>query len=269
MRDCAAMATQTENDQKNTRVLLASRPNGEPTVENFTVETVDVPALQSGEIAVRTVWLSLDPYMRGRMNAGKSYVAPIEVGAVMGGEVAGVVVATKSDAFVVGDEVTAYSGWQRVAVMPAAHAQKVEPLGVPLSTRLGVVGMPARTAYFGLLRLGRPVAGETVVVSAASGAVGSVVGQIAKLKGCHVVGVAGGAEKCNYVTEELGFDACIDYRAGDLATNLAAACPKGIDVYFENVGGEVTRAVAGLLNVGARAPICGMVALYNSPDMSK
>lgn len=256
-------------DLKNTRVLLARRPNGEPLDEDFSIETTDVPEPKDGEVVVKLQWLSLDPYMRGRMNDSKSYAEPIAIGAVMGGESAGVVIASKSDALAVGDEVTAFCGWQSIAVLPAALVQKVQPLGVPLSTRLGVVGMPGRTAYYGLLRLGKPAQGETVVVSAASGAVGSAVGQIAKIKGCRVVGVAGGPTKCKYVTEELGFDACIDYRAGNLDEDLKAACPDGIDVYFENVGGPLTRAVAGLLNAGSRAPICGFIALYNSSDMSK
>jgi len=257
------------SERKNTRVLLARRPSGEPQDEDFQIETVDVRPPADGEVVVQIKWMSLDPYMRGRMNDAKSYAKPVALGEVMGGEAAGVVVESRSDAFNVGDEVCAYTGWQSMPVAPARHLQKVLALDVPLSTRLGVVGMPGRTAYFGLLKLGKPVAGETVVVSAASGAVGSVVGQIAKILGCRAVGVAGGPEKCAYVTDELGFDACVDYRGGDLEADLAAACPDGIDVYFENVGGPVTRAVAGLLNDGSRAPICGMVAIYNSADMAK
>ena len=256
---------------KNKRVIFARRPEGEPDDSCFRFEEVDVPELQADQILIKVLWLSLDPYMRGRMRDVKSYTAPMEVGDIMIGESAGVVVKSTSSKFAVGDYVTAHCGWQTMIVTDdtSPRLMKVDPNNGSLSAHLGVVGMPGRTAYFGLLELGKPKAGETLVVAAASGAVGSVVGQIAKLKGLHVVGIAGGAEKCRYVLEELKFDGCIDYKAGNLAADLSQACPDGIDIYFENVGGEVTRAVAPLLNKGARVPICGYVSNYNDLDISK
>ncbi len=258
----------------NTRILLARRPHGEPVDADFEIETQPVPSadeLADGEILIKVLWLSLDPYMRGRMNDMKSYAPPIEIGQPIVGESAGVVVASRADGWSEGDHVCGRSGWQSYYVRRGADNDlyRVDPEASPLSTYLGVVGMPGRTAYFGLLRLGKPQVGETVVVSAAAGAVGSVVGQIAKIKGCRVVGVAGGPAKCRYVVDELGFDVCIDYKAGNLEADFAAACPDGIDVYFENVGGAVTRAIAPLLNDGSRVPICGFVSVYNSPDMTK
>lgn len=256
---------------KNTRVLLAKRPSGEPGDDCFRFETVETPEPREGQVLIKVLYLSLDPYMRGRMNDVKSYASPLQIGDVMIGESAGVVVESKSARFAVGDYVTAHMGWQSALVADDSHPMltKVDTANAPLSAYLGVVGMPGRTAYFGLTELGRPQAGETLVVSAASGAVGSVVGQIGRILGLRVVGIAGGAEKCAYVRNELGFDACIDYKAGNLAADLQTACPQGIDIYFENVGGDVARAVAPLLNKGARVPICGYVSSYNAEDISK
>jgi hypothetical protein len=255
----------------NTRVIFAKRPLGEPDDDCFRIEQVEVPELGDGQILIKVCWLSLDPYMRGRMNDVKSYADPMQVGDVMIGESAGIVIKSNSDKFAVGDRVTAHRGWQShiVADEDDQRLMKVDLNNGSLSAHLGVVGMPGRTAYFGLTEVGKPKAGETLVVAAASGAVGSVVGQIARIKGLRVVGIAGGPKKCRYVKEELHFDACIDYKAGNLKEELAAACPDGIDIYFENVGGEVTKAVAPLLNEGARVPICGYISNYNDEDISK
>jgi NADPH-dependent curcumin reductase CurA len=259
------------SDPQNTRILLARRPRGEPTDTDFEIESQPIPPLADGEILIKILWLSLDPYMRGRMSDRKSYAPPTELGQPIVGEAAGVVAESRSDRWNEGDHVCARSGWQSYYVTQGddPSVYEVDAKASPLSSYLGVLGMPGRTAYFGLLRIGKPQAGETVVVSAAAGAVGSVVGQIAKIRGCRAVGVAGGAGKCRHVVDELGFDACVDYRAGNLEADLAAACPDGIDVYFENVGGAVTRAVAALLNAGARVPICGFVSAYNAEDMTK
>ncbi|MEX0617633.1 MAG: NADP-dependent oxidoreductase [Pseudohongiellaceae bacterium] len=256
---------------KNTRVVMAKRPVGEPDDSCFRFEETDIPDPGEGEILIKVLWLSLDPYMRGRMRDVKSYAKPLEVGEIMIGESAGVVIASKSARYRVGDYVTAHMGWQ-TCILANADDERVMPVDLnngTLSAHLGVVGMPGRTAYFGLLEVGKPKSGETLVVAAASGAVGSVVGQLAKLKGLRVTGIAGGPEKCRYVREELKFDDCIDYKAGRLAEELARACPDGIDIYFENVGGEVTRAVAPLLNQGARVPICGYISQYNAEDIGK
>ena len=255
---------------KNTRVLLAKRPLGEPADDCFSYVTEDTPALEEGQLLIKVVWLSLDPYMRGRMNDMKSYVASLEIGDVMTGESTGIVLESRSDRFKVGDRVAAHMGWQ-THIVANADDPRLMPVDLDngtLSAHLGVVGMPGRTAFFGLQEVGKPAAGETLVVAAASGAVGSVVGQIAKLLGLRAVGIAGGPDKCRYVKEELGFDECIDYKAGKLEEELRRACPLGIDVYFENVGGDVTRAVAPLLNSGARVPICGYVSNYNDEDMA-
>jgi len=259
------------SDLQNTRILLARHPEGEPVDEDFQIETVPVPALGEGQVRVKVLWLSLDPYMRGRMSGMKTYVDPVPLGAVMVGEAAGVIAESRDARWQMGQAVCVQSGWQSQYVTagddPTLYA--VDAAAHPLSTYLGVLGMPGRTAYFGLLRVGKPVAGETVVVSAASGAVGSAVGQIARILGCRAVGVAGGPEKCRTVVDELGFDACVDYKAGNLAEDLAKACPDGIDVYFENVGGPVLDAVVPLLNDGARVPICGFVSAYNSRDITQ
>ena len=256
---------------KNSKMVMAKRPVGEPGDECFRLEVADVPALQPGQILIKVLWLSLDPYMRGRMNDVKSYAKPLEVGDVMTGESAGIVLESKSDRYKPGDYVTAHMGWQTMIVADddEPRLMKVDLKNGTLSAHLGVVGMPGRTAYFGLMEVGKPRAGETLVVAAASGAVGSVVGQLAKIKGLRVVGIAGGADKCRYVKEELGFDECLDYKSGNLSEKLRAACPDGIDIYFENVGGDVTRAVAPLLNEGARVPICGYVSNYNAEDITQ
>jgi NADPH-dependent curcumin reductase CurA len=256
---------------KNTRVLLAKRPVGEPDASCFKIEQVDVPELKENQVLIKVLWLSLDPYMRGRMHDVKSYAEPLQIGDVMVGESAGVVIQSTSPDFAVGDYVAAHQGWQTMLVVDADSPalMKVDTNNGTLSAHLGVVGMPGRTAYFGLLEVGKPKAGETLVVAAASGAVGSVVGQIAKIKGLRAVGIAGGPEKCRYVLEELKFDACIDYKADNWQQELREACPDGIDIYFENVGGEVTKAVAPLLNEGARVPICGYISNYNDEDLTR
>jgi NADPH-dependent curcumin reductase CurA len=256
---------------KNRAVVLNRRPEGEIRDGDLELRDKAVPELKQGDVLVQILWLSLDPYMRPRMNDAKGYMDPIAIGGVVVGESVGRVVESKSDKYQVGDLVTCYSGWQEYYDFPEDQAMvyKVQPQGVPLQAYLGVAGMPGRTGYCGLMFVGKPKAGETVVVAAASGPVGTVVGQTAKSQGCRVVGIAGGPEKCDFVVNELGFDACIDYKAGNLAADLKAACPDGIDIYFENVGGDVTKAVAPLLNEGARVPICGYVSAYNAADMSQ
>jgi NADPH-dependent curcumin reductase CurA len=250
----------------NTRVLLASRPSGWVEEKNFKVVETEVPELGDGELLVENRWLSLDPYMRGRMNDAKSYAAKVEIDDVMVGGTAGVVLASKNAAFSVGDSVVGQLGWQSHAVSSGAGLQKVDASRVPLSAYLGVLGMPGVTAYVGLYDLGAPKEGETVVVSAAAGAVGSVVGQLAKLRGCRAVGIAGGRTKCDYVVEELGFDACVDYRSSDFRDALRAATHGGVDVCFENVGGEVFDAVLARLNPFARVALCGLISQYNATE---
>jgi len=256
---------------QNKKIIMVQRPVGEPTDDCFQLVEEAVPELQDGQVLIKVLWLSLDPYMRGRMNDIKSYTAPMNVDDVMVGETAGVVVESRSDRYVPGDYVTVHKGWQSwiVADDNEPRMMKVDLRNGSLSAHLGVVGMPGRTAYFGLMEVGRPVAGETLVVAAASGAVGSVVGQLAGILGLTVIGIAGGQEKCRYVREELGFDDCLDHKLPDLAGRLREACPKGIDIYFENVGGDVTRAVTPLLNPGARVPICGYISHYNAEDITQ
>ncbi len=259
----------TEN--VNTRILLDKRPFGEPKDDDFRIETVPVADPQEGELLLKTLWLSLDPYMRGRMNDVKSYAPPVGLGEVMVGETVNQVIVSKSPDFAVGEIVVGPVGWQSYATVEADPKlfRKVDPALGPIATALHVLGMTGRTAYFGLLKVGEPKPGESVVVAAASGAVGSVVGQIAKIKGCRIVGIAGGKKKCDYVLNELGFDAVIDRKGGNMAAELKAACPDGIDVYFENVGGEVLHAVVPLLNEGARVPVCGYVSQYNKENPSE
>jgi NADPH-dependent curcumin reductase len=251
----------------NRRIVLASRPAAEPVPDNFRLETLPIPEPGAAQMLVKNLYLSVDPYMRGRMSDRASYARPVAIGEVMVGGTVGRVVSSNVEGYAPGEIVVGYGGWQDYALFNAGDRQvmKVDP-SLPISTALGVCGMPGVTAYFGLLKLGEPKAGETVVVAAASGAVGSVVGQISKLKGCRAVGVAGGTAKCHYVTTELGFDACIDHRAPGMAEALRAACPQGIDVYFENVGGAVLEAVAPLLNDGSRVPICGFISQYNEEN---
>lgn len=244
-------------------IVLASRPIGKPTPANFRIEHVDLPALAPGQILLRTLFLSLDPYMRGRMSDGPSYAAPVAVGAVMVGGTVARVEASLHPAFKPGDLVLGYGGWQQYAISDGRGLTRLDSRMPHPSLALGVLGMPGFTAYMGLLDIGAPKPGETVVVAAASGAVGSVVGQIATIKGCRAVGIAGGADKCRHVVDDLGFAACIDHRSTDFAQQLAAACPNGIDVYFENVGGAVFDAVMPLLNARARIPVCGLIANYN------
>jgi hypothetical protein len=249
---------------KNTRILLASRPVGRPVPDNFRIEQVDVPTPSTGEMLLKVRYLSLDPYMRGRMSAEKSYAPPVAVGDVMEGGTVAEVVESRNDAFRPGDLVLSYSGWQSHAISNGRGVVRLDDWPAPPSTALGVLGMPGFTAYAGLLTLGRPRAGETVVVAAASGAVGSAVGQIARLKGARAVGIAGGSVKCGLLLQEFGFDAAVDHKSPTFADDLAAACGKGIDVYFENVGGHVWDGVFPLLNTFARVPVCGLIAQYNS-----
>ena len=216
---------------------------------------------------LRTIYLSLDPYMRGRMNAEKSYAEPVPVGGVMEGGTVSVVEQSNNGKFQEGDILVGRCGWQDYVVSDGTSLGKVDPGAAPISTALGVLGMPGLTAYSGLLRLGKPKEAETLVVAAASGAVGANVGQIAKIKGCRAVGVAGGPDKCEFVVNELGFDACVDHRADNFEAQLAAACPDGIDIYFENVAGRVLEAVIPLFNFWARMPVCGLIAQYNMQDL--
>ena len=255
----------------NKRVLFAKRPLGEPDDDCFRIDEVATPDLGPNEILIKTCWLSLDPYMRGRMNDMKSYTEPMQIGDVMTGESTGIVEESNSDKWQVGDRVAAHMGWQTYIVAKGddARLMKVNLDNGTLSAHLGVVGMPGRTAYFGLTEVGKPKVGETLVVAAASGAVGSAVGQIAKILGLRAIGIAGGSEKCRYVKEELQFDDCLDYKSGNFAEKLGLACPDGVDIYFENVGGEVTKTVAPLLNEGARVPICGYISNYNDEDITK
>src|SRR6516162_1240981 len=266
----------------NRQIRLKSRPIGAPTADNF--EAVDAPMPSLGDppaaadrtggaagpawspVLRRTLWLSLDPYMRGRMSDGPSYAAPVAVGDPMCGHTVSEVVESQNPAFRPGDIVAGYDGWQEFAVSNGADLRTLDRT-LPVSTALSVLGMPGLTAYVGLLDIGQPKRGETVVVSAASGAVGSVVGQLAKIRGCRAVGIAGGSEKCRYVTQELGFDACVDYRTGNLAQELKAACPKGIDVNFENVGGEILDTVLLQMNVFGRIALCGLISGYNATEV--
>src|SRR5215813_9851497 len=225
--------------RENRQILLASRPSGEPTPDNFRLAAAEVPRPGPGQMLLRTIYLSLDPYMRGRMNAGPSYARPVEVGEVMEGRAVAEVIESNLNAYKPGDVVFAPTGWQEYALSDGKEARKLDPALGPASYALGVLGMPGLTAYAGLLTIGQPKPGETVVVAAASGAVGSLVGQVARIKGSRTVGIAGGERKCRYVTEELGFDACLDHRDPAMAQRLKEACPSGIDVYFENVGGKV------------------------------
>jgi NADPH-dependent curcumin reductase len=249
--------------EKNLQVTLASRPAGWVKESDFKIVETDIPSPAAGQVLVKNLFLSLDPYMRGRMNDGPSYAENVKLGQVMVGATVGEVVESNSPAFKVGDTVLGYFGWRQYGVSGGAELRKVDPKLAPISAYLGVLGMPGFTAWIGLIDICQPKAGETVVVSAAAGAVGSVVGQIAKIKGCRAVGIAGGKAKCDHVVNELGFDACVDYKAGHLMRNLAAAAPKGIDIDFENVGGEILDAIALRLNRFARIALCGLISQYN------
>jgi NADPH-dependent curcumin reductase CurA len=251
---------------QNKRVVLASRPSGWVSEDNFRIEAVPIPQPKDGEVLVKNLWLSLDPYMRGRLNEGKSYAARQEIGEVMIGGTAGEVVESKNLKFAAGDKVVGMLGWQQYGCSDGKGLNKVDASRAPLSAYLGVLGMPGVTAWVGLLDICQPKAGETVLVSAASGAVGSAVGQIAKLKGCRAVGIAGGSAKCDYVVKELGFDACVDYKAGRLHEDLKAALPSGVDCYFENVGGEILDAVLRRMNPFSRIAVCGLISQYNATE---
>ena len=250
----------------NRRIELAAHPHGFPQDSDFRLHEEPIPRPGDGKMLCRTIYLSLDPYMRGRMNPGLSYAKGVALGDVMEGGTVSQVVESKLAGYAEGDIVLTANGWQDYGLSDGAGVRKLDPADAPISTAVGVLGMPGHTAYVGLLDHGRPKPGETVVVSAASGAVGAVVGQIAKIKGCRVVGVAGAQEKCDYVTNELGFDACLSRHRDDLPDALAAACPDGIDVYFENVGGKVFEAVLPCLNTFARVPVCGRIANYNDTE---
>lgn len=249
--------------QVNRQVVLASRPVGEPKTKDFKMVEGVARETDAGEVLCRSIYLSLDPYMRGRISAAKSYAKPVEVGDVMEGGVVGEVLNSKCPGIETGDFVLGAGGWQEYFTLPGASLRKIDSERTPISTALGVLGMPGVTAYTGLLNIGKPESGETVVVAAASGAVGSAVGQIAKIKGARAVGVAGSTEKCRFVVDELGFDDCINHRDPDFKEQLQKVCPNGIDVYFENVGGPVFKAVLPLLNQFARVPVCGVISHYN------
>ena len=252
------------------RVALASRPEGHPVPENFRLEEGPVPAPGEGEILVRVIWLSLDPYMRGRMDEAKSYARPVPIGGTMEGGCVAQVIESNNPKFRPGDYVTHRFGWCTHAVSDGKGVRKLDPEAAPLSTALGVLGMPGLTAYVGLHEHGRPKKGETLVVGAATGAVGSVVGQLARIHGLRAVGVAGGPEKCRFAVEDLGFDACLDHRAADAAAlrgQIAEACPDGIDIYFENVGGKTLDAVIPLMNQFGRIPVCGTISWYDLGGM--
>lgn len=252
----------------NHQILLASRPEGAASLANFRSVAVPLAPLAEGQVRVRNHYLSLDPYMRGRMDDAKSYTAPWAVGDVMGGGTVGVVADTRNPGWQVGDTVLAGFGWQEYGTSDGTGMQKVDATRIPMSAYLGAAGMPGVTAWYGLNRICAPRPGETVAVSAASGAVGSVVGQLAKRHGCRVVGIAGGPAKCGYVVEELGFDACVDHRADDLKAGLAAASPDGIDAYFDNVGGTVLDAAMACMNAHGRIAVCGAIAGYDGAPLS-
>lgn len=256
----------------NLQVLLASRPAGVVKEENFRIVESPMPAPAEGQLLVRNDWLSLDPYMRGRMSDAKSYAKSVDIGELMVGGTAGEVIVSRNARFKPGDKVVGALGWQQFGLSDGIGLMKIDHPVAPLSAYLGVLGMPGITAWIGLLDIAQPKAGETIVVSAASGAVGSVVGQLAKIKGCRAVGIAGGAAKCRHVVEDLGFDACVDYKAGNLAADLKAAVPydkgknKGIDVYFDNVGGEVLDAVLPNMNAFSRIALCGLISQYSATE---
>jgi NADPH-dependent curcumin reductase len=246
------------------QVRLARRPDGEPTDDTFSFEEHDLPDLEDGQLLLRVVYLSLDPYMRGRLSDAPSYADPVAVGELIVGGTVCVVEESRDPSYKAGDVVLSYSGWQTHDVVDARHVRRLDPASAPISTALGVLGMPGFTAYAGLLELGRPQEGETVVVAAATGPVGSAVGQIARVKGARAVGIAGGEKKRQALLDEFGFDVALDHRSPTFADDLAAAVPDGVDVYFENVGGAVTREVLRHVNLYARMPVCGLVADYNA-----
>jgi NADPH-dependent curcumin reductase len=248
-------------------IVLASRPNGVVSVDNFRLESAPIPSISAGQVLVRNHYLSLDPYMRMRMEDVKSYAAPQALDAVMVGGTAGEVVASNNPKFAVGDKVVGMLGWSEMGVDDGSILKKVDTTHIPLSAYLGAVGMPGMTAWYGLTKIIKPKEGDTIAVSAASGAVGGVVGQLAKARGCRVIGIAGGKEKCSYVMDELGFDACIDYKGGNLYKDVKAAAPNGIDGLFENVGGVVMDAVLARMNPFGRIALCGLISGYDGEPM--
>jgi NADPH-dependent curcumin reductase CurA len=253
----------------NRKVVLKSYPKGAPGPDHFEIVEEAIPAPGPGEVLVRGIYLTVDPYMRGRLRPGPSYAEPQKIGAVMVGEIAGQVAASNAEGFAEGDYVAAHTGWQTHGIADARDLRRLDPKEAPISTSLGVLGMPGLTAYFGTLDVLRPRAGDTLVVNAASGAVGSVVGQIARIGGCRVVGIAGSKEKCDFITKELGFDAAIDHRATkDMGAAMKDACPRGIDCYFDNVGGPITDAAFENMAFGARVAICGQIAQYNDTEQA-
>tara|TARA_X000000950_G_scaffold216813_1_gene260943 strand:+ start:2309 stop:3322 length:1014 start_codon:yes stop_codon:yes gene_type:complete len=258
-------------EYQNNQLLLNKRPDGMPDDDCWKLNTETVNSLNKNEILIEVKYLSIDPYMRGRMNDSMSYASPAKLGHPMTGETVGTVVESNSSLYKIGDKLCIHAGWQTYIKAKDTDPSifKVPQSKIPLSSYLGVVGMPGRTAYFGFNNVGKPKGSDTVVVSAASGAVGSVVGQLAKILGCRVIGIAGGTEKCTFVKEILDFDACIDYKSENFIEDLKASCDSGIDIYFENVGGSVTKAIAPLLNKNARVPICGFISQYNKRDMLK
>jgi NADPH-dependent curcumin reductase CurA len=258
-----ALTALASMDAINKQVLLASRPQGWVTEDNFRIVEAPIPKPDAGEVLVRNAWLSLDPYMRGRMNDVKSYAPCAQLGEVMVGQTVGEIIESRDTALKPGDKVLTQLGWQLYGVAKPGELTPIDATRAPASYYLGILGMPGITAWFGLSEIGRPNAGETVVVSAASGAVGSVAGQLAKIGGCRVVGIAGGPAKCDYVVKELGFAACIDYKAGNLLQNLRQACPNGVDVLFENVGGEILDTLLRVMNLFSRIVVCGLIAEYN------
>jgi len=258
-----------QNQQINRQIVLASRPFGAPTNENFKTVRTELPKPRNGEVLLRTVYLSLDPYMRGRMNDAKSYADPVALNAVMVGGSVCRVEESNHASYQQGDWVVTFGGWQDYSISDGVNLLKLDNNMANPSYALGILGMPGLTAYMGLLDIGLPKADETVVVAAATGAVGSLVGQIAKIKGCKVIGIAGGEEKCQYAVNTLGFDQCLDHHSDDLAQQLNTACIDGIDVYFENVGGKVFDAVLPLLNSSARIPLCGLISQYNATELPK
>lgn len=250
----------------NKQILLASRPKGAVTVDNFRRIEAPVGSPGPGQVLVKNEWLSLDPYMRGRMSDAKSYAPSVQLGQIMVGQTVGEVIESQDPRFKRGDKVLTQLGWQLYGVAEGKELTPIDAARAPASYYLGILGMPGITAWFGLFEIGRPKAGETVVVSAASGAVGSVVGQLAKIKGCRAVGIAGGRAKCDYVVQELGFDACIDYKAGNLLEKLQQACPNGVDVHFENVGGEILDTLLRIMSPFSRITLCGLIADYNATE---
>lgn len=259
----------TDNKLINKQWRLKQRPTGKPSRDTWDYTETELPSISDGEVLIRIDYISIDPAMRGWLNDAKSYIEPVKVGDVMRAGTVGEVIESKHDKFAVGDFVSGHNGVQSYAVSDGKGLYKIDPNLAPLPYYLGVLGMPGMTGYFGLLKTGEPKAGETVVVSGAAGAVGSLVGQIAKIKGCRVVGIAGGPEKCQFLTDELGFDAAVDYKNENVRKGLKQACPEGVDVYFDNVGGEILDDVLTQINVHARIVICGAISQYNNTKAVK